>query len=227
MSLALLQEEELENAKKKQLQKPWKPNPEKSNFKKLDNKGLQKQAEGQDKLQSLKAFRRENELCFKCGEKWGHNHECPPQVPLHVLDEIWDAMEPISEISDEDEKLIQNEEVVLAVDTLLPPSSRRTMRLLGHIGKSQLLILVDSGSVGTFVSTKLVDCLKLPTQVCEAAQYKAADGGLLHCTQVVPQLEWYTQKHSFKSTAKVLNLQCYDMILGQDWLEEMSPMWVD
>jgi hypothetical protein len=25
----------------------------------------------------------------------------------------------------------------------------------------------------------------------------------------------------------VLPLQCYDMILGEDWLEEVSPLWVD
>lgn len=138
----------------------------------MENKGLPKQVEGSDKLQSLKAFRRENDLCFKCGEKWNHNHKCPPHIPLHVLEELLDALEPTSVISAEDELVTQNEEVVLVVDTANPPPSRRTMRLLGHIGKSQLLILIDLGSVGTFVSTKLVNQLKLKTSSCDSAQYK-------------------------------------------------------
>lgn len=33
---------------------------------------------------------------------------------------------------------------------------RQTLKLLAHIGKQQVLILVDSGSVGTFVSDRLV-----------------------------------------------------------------------
>ena len=38
-------------------------------------------------------FRRKNGLCYKCGEKWGHNHKCPQQVSLHVIEELWDALE--------------------------------------------------------------------------------------------------------------------------------------
>jgi hypothetical protein len=49
--------------------------------------------ESEDKLQTLKSFRRKNGLCFRCGEKWSHNHKCPEQVPLHVLEESWDAVD--------------------------------------------------------------------------------------------------------------------------------------
>jgi len=34
------------------------------------------------------------------------------------------------------------------------------------------------------------------------------------------------QGHTFLSDAKILDLQCYDMILGEDWLESCSPMWI-
>ena len=40
-----------------------------------------------DKLTTLKAYRRANNLCFTCGEKWtGRNHKCPTQVPLHIIE---------------------------------------------------------------------------------------------------------------------------------------------
>ena len=44
------------------------------------------------------------------------------------------------------------------------------------------------------------------------------------CNSVVPQLSWLVQGHTFLSDARVLNLQCYDMVLGEDWLETCGPM---
>lgn len=90
-----------------------------------------------------------------------------------------------------------------------------------------MLVLVDSGSVGTFVSDKLVQHLKLNTEPCAASTFRAADGGLMLCDLKVPQLKRFTQGHSFVSEARVLPLKCYDLILGEDWLEEYSPMLVD
>lgn len=104
---------------------------------------------------------------------------------------------------------------------------RQTMKFLAQIGKHQVLVLVDSGSIGAFVSTHLVAQLKLKTVDCEPSTFRAADGGLMLCDQKVPQLQWFIQGHTFNSEAKVLPLKCYDLILGEDWLEECSPMWID
>lgn len=101
------------------------------------------------------------------------------------------------------------------------------MKLLGKVGKQQVLILVDSSSKGTFVSTELVERLKLSTVPCEESKYKAADGGLMVCTTQASDLRWFAQGHTFSSTTKILPLRCFDMILGEDWLKEVSPMWVD
>ena len=46
----------------------------------------------EDKLGSLKAYRRQNGLCFKCGEKWGLGHKCPTQISIHVV-ELLDALD--------------------------------------------------------------------------------------------------------------------------------------
>jgi hypothetical protein len=43
---------------------------------------------------------------------------------------------------------------------------------------------------------------------------------------MVPQLTWASQGHVFKQDMKILPFGCYDIILGGDWLEEFSPMWV-
>lgn len=48
-----------------------------------------------DKWKSLLTYRKKNGLCYTCGEKWGHNHKCPQQVSLHVIEELWDALQPL------------------------------------------------------------------------------------------------------------------------------------
>jgi hypothetical protein len=101
------------------------------------------------------------------------------------------------------------------------------LKLLARIGKQHVLILVDSGSIRTFISDRLVDILKLLVQPCASASFKAADGGQLQCNQQVLGLQWWIQGHTFTSDARVLALRCYDMIVGEDWLEVISSVWVD
>jgi len=177
----------------------------------------------------LLAHRKKLGLCFKCGEKWSNHHKCPQHIPLHVLEEILDAIEPVSDSSDDEpDQALDSESPVLAIADKTEPHqpTRRTMKLLGTIAKQQVLILVDSGSIGTFISHTLVQKLQLSTESCDESHYKSASGGTMICNSMVKQLPWLVQGHTFLSDAKVLNLQCYDMILGQDWLETYSPMWI-
>jgi hypothetical protein len=44
------------------------------------------------KLSALQTQRRKMGLCIKCGDKWGRNHTCPAQIPLHIMEELWDAV---------------------------------------------------------------------------------------------------------------------------------------
>jgi hypothetical protein len=44
---------------------------------------------------------------------------------------------------------------------------------------------------------------------------------------MVNGLQWWIQGQTFTSDAKILELRCYDMIIGEDWLEAVSPVWVD
>lgn len=81
-------------------------------------------------------------------------------MPIHVLEELWDALQLRDEgDSDEIPSEIQSaEDTILAVQspTSETKGRRQTLKLLAHIGKQQVLVLVDSGSIGTFVSDKLV-----------------------------------------------------------------------
>lgn len=86
---------------------------------------------------------------------------------------------------------------------------------------------MDSGSVTTFVSDKLVQQLNLATVPTEPTKFLAADGSPMICASRIPNLQWSAQKHTFVSDAGVIPLKCFDMVLGEDWLEQCSPMWID
>ena len=63
-------------------------------------------------------------------------------------------------------------------------------------------------------------------QPCESLKFSTADGGQMVSDTFVPQLKWFVQGHTFSYDARVLPIQGYDLILGADWLEDHSPMWI-
>lgn len=171
-ALALLQEEELDSCRKRSVSRDFtrgsfraglgfeksKPNiPDKPQGGKIKTD----KHDVEEKLQTLKNFRRKNGLCFKCGEKWSHNHKCPPQVSIHVIEELLDALEQ-SEDTSEHLSDIEEVDTVMAINSISLQSKhkRRTMKLYGKVGHQDVLILVDSGSVGSFISDKLASKLQ-------------------------------------------------------------------
>ena len=44
----------------------------------------------EDKLNTLRSYRRAHSLCVRCGEKWSRDHKCPEALQLHALQEFWD-----------------------------------------------------------------------------------------------------------------------------------------
>lgn len=132
----------------------------------------------------------------------------------------------VDDISDDDS---DGDDLMLLASTRDPPSSavkKHTIRLQGAVGKHQILILIDSGSVSSFISTNLAQRLECATQPMPPRQFTVADGHPVHCTSFVPNFEWGVQGHTFNHSVHVLNLGFYDMILGADWLDLHSPMWV-
>ena len=81
-------------------------------------------------------------------------------MPIHVIEELLDALEATD--SEEGCEELEPKEIIMAVDQENSDSDqkRRTMRLCGQMGKLHVLMLVDLGSVGTFISSELAK--KLP-----------------------------------------------------------------
>lgn len=203
-ALALLQEAELSKVKGKTQFKEGYKNAFKAQGDKLKAVELEKakpQAMGPeqvDKLTTLKNFRCRNGLCFRCGNKWSKEHKCPPQVPLHVIEDLLDALEPMG-LDDYQPDCEALEETVMTmdVDPAATQLARKTMKLCGQIEGKRVLILVDSGSVSSFVSTQLADSLKLHSTLCREAKFTTADGNTMVCNRQIKNLKWKVQGSQF------------------------------
>jgi hypothetical protein len=182
-----------------------------------------------EKLEALRAYRKSKNLCFTCGEKWNRTHKCPNQIPLHIMEELLEVLQTEDSDSKSSHSSYESEDDLM----LLAPLSnqpagrqRRTMRLHGMINKHHVLILVDSGANSSFIDAKLSEMLGRETTATAPARFVAANGAPLTSERMLPNLAWLCQGHTFQQDFHVLPLPCYDMILGADWLEDHSPMWV-
>lgn len=208
--LALLQEEEMESVVKTQGDKNSKSvsrfdrySKDRSGHKTEEHK-KKDSGKWEDKLDSLKAYRRSKGLCLVCGEKYSKIHKCPEQIPLHVIEELMDVL-PGSTVFGKDNNDSESEPddlmliAAVTAPTVSTASSKTkcTIRLPGTVGKHHLLILVDSGSASSFISEKMVATLQCATTKMSPVQFTVANGAPMHCTSYLPDFEWAVQGHTF------------------------------
>jgi hypothetical protein len=150
---------------------------------------------------------------------------------LHIVQEVLELfhISPNSESETSDVEPDNSKDSILSVQT--QPSvqlqkRRKTMRFRGLVGKQDLLILLDSGSAGTFISQAVAQQFQSAVKPCEELKFTTANGSPLISSQVIPKFQWMIQGHSFAYDARVLPLKSFDMIIGADWLEDHSPTWI-
>jgi len=68
---------------------------------------------------------------------------------------------------------------------------------------------------------------RLPTELMSRQKIRLADVSSMSTTELVRDLQWYIQGHSFTKDMIVLDQLPYDAILGFDWLLQFSPMHCD
>ena len=94
------------------------------------------------------------------------------------------------------------------------------------MGNKEILILIDSGSSYTFISDKIIQDLNCAVSDTAPVSVTIANGQKNSSSQQVTDFQWWAQGHTFTHTARVLAISCYDLVLGMDWLECHSPMWI-
>lgn len=106
------------------------------------------------KLGALKAYRRACCLCDRCAKKWHGGHTCSMTIQLYTLQEVWDLLLATSMEDSPIEDWRHDGTIVMAISSedFANSSDKRFMRFLGLMHKSEILILVDSGSTNSFIN---------------------------------------------------------------------------
>jgi len=88
------------------------------------------------KLNTLRDYRWAHGLYIRCGEKWSHDHRCPEQIQLHVLQEVWDLChgddcddQAVPEDPDADAQLF----MTLSSAAVSDRASASTMQFMGEV----------------------------------------------------------------------------------------------
>jgi hypothetical protein len=183
----------------------------------------------EERWTALRAARRAQGLCMRCGGRWALDHQCPPQVQLHVVQELLDILH----IDDDVAAAVPAEEpppeqvfLQLSLAAISGTVQPRTICFWGTIGNQHVKILLDSGSSHTFISTSIAAHCSGIQQLPVPLQVQVANGEVLTCSSYIPAASWSIHHCQFTSDLKILPLTSYDMILGLDWLEAHSPMEV-
>jgi predicted aspartyl protease len=187
------------------------------------------------KAQQLKEYRRANNECFKCGAKYAPGHQCAaPVVAQLKAMQVDSATEVLSdevlEMVTTMEALAVDEAEQLSMNAISGTDADSTIQIPARVNNLTVLLLVDSGSTGSFLDAAMVSKLGLIPQSRSPIQVKVANGERLVCNSYIPKFTWHTHGVKFEHDMLVLDMGGYDAVLGMDWLKKFRPMncdWVE
>ena len=123
-------------------------------------------------------------LCFNCNERFTVGHKCQG-MQLLLLEGPTDVSEitygEVHEEADAGEETRENDEPEITLHALTGWSAPRTMHVDAKVGFLKAVVLIDSGSTHNFISTRMVDRLRLPVVPTETFTVRVANGAWLQC----------------------------------------------
>jgi len=185
------------------------------------------------KERQLLNYRKANNLCYYCGEKYepAHVAVCSqrPKAQVNAL-VVNDLDLPLSEevvAQLELEDSLTTEFCQLSLNALAGTEEGAAMKLRSLVHNKVMLTLVDSGSTHSFVSSQFLQQVGITPLPTVPTSVKLANGQVLVSDKWVPQMEWWCDGFTLLSDMKVLDIGAFDAILGFDWLQAHSPMVCD
>ena len=102
-------------------------------------------------------YRRNNGLCFKCGEKYGIGHQCKVGYSNCMTLEEKDNAAFEDAFGEQDEQTGNPGQAMdMSLHALSEALKRKTITLTGILDGEEVLILVDTGSSDSYISSELV-----------------------------------------------------------------------
>lgn len=186
------------------------------------------------KERQIRDYRKANNLCFYCGEKYDsfHLEKCTKRSKSQSSAQVNAlALNDLDMINEDDilnklaiEDALAADFCQLFLNALAGTEGEDCIRVRALVQNQVMIVLIDSGSTHSFIDSSLVSKLHMEGVSTKPSQVKAANGETLISDTIIPQMEWWAQGHTFRTNMRVLNLGAYDAILGFDWLKQHSPM---
>lgn len=171
-----------------------------------------------------------NSLCFYCNEHFDAAHlaKCTkrPRAQVNAL-----ALNDMDvQLTEEMVKQLELEDALaaefcsLSLNAISGTDTGEALKLRALVQNKVMLILVDSGSSHSFVSSNLLSKCGILPQAGKPQLVKVANGETMITDKVVPKFTWWIQGQTMTADMRVLDLTTYDAILGYDWLKLHRPM---
>jgi hypothetical protein len=185
------------------------------------------------KDRQLRDYGKANGLCYSCGDKFVPGHvevytkRNKPQAHAMVVNDLDRELsdEVLNDMAIEDQ--LQEEFGKLSLNAISRQDHTNCIKLKTRIKDKVMLILVDSGSTHSFISSHFVQLANLSTIPIPPKKVKLANEEWIVNDKMLPQLECYCQGQTFATDMVVLDMNPYDAILGFDWLQAHNPMECD
>ncbi|XP_027160631.1 uncharacterized protein LOC113761725 [Coffea eugenioides] len=171
--------------------------------------------------------RKNNHLCFKCGERFSPGHQCKYRHLNLILEED-EETEFLDAIGEQDEQTGHpGQSVDISLHALTASIKRKTLKLQGVLKGQTVSILVDTGSTNSFLNAALLETMELRTASMTPLKATIADGTTISSELFCPHVTWSIQGYNFNFPLIVMGLGTWDLILGVDWMVQYSPITFD
>ncbi|XP_026396090.1 uncharacterized protein LOC113290721 [Papaver somniferum] len=172
--------------------------------------------------------KREKGLCYNCDEFYTKGHKCIKQQLYMIVAGDEEGLHS-AEVGEGSIPTIMKleEKMEISFHALDGNISHTSIKIKGRVKGHELTILVESGSTHSFLDpsvAKRCGTNILPTQTL---QVTVADGNKLLSQAKCPGFTWVMQGNTLSRDLHLLELGGCDMVLGVDWMRELSPMLFD
>ncbi|KAH0707377.1 hypothetical protein KY290_011930 [Solanum tuberosum] len=163
-------------------------------------------------------YRRNNKLCFRCGEKYYPGHNCKAKQ--------------LNCIRGEEEAILPDEieEVMEAIClSALSGSNQEVNAILvkGSTKNRVLTVLIDSRSTHSFIDEQAVSETGYVAEYSSPMKVTIADGNYVMCHMSCLGFSWKIGGKLFKENLRIIKLEGCDLVLGNDWMKKNNPTKFD
>ncbi|KAM0035237.1 putative retrotransposon gag domain, aspartic peptidase domain superfamily [Helianthus debilis subsp. tardiflorus] len=160
--------------------------------------------------------------CFRCGEKYGPGHRC--KTGTFKLLETADGMEKQTDCIVEQLADSATELAEISLHALFGKPNPITMKLQGILADTEIIILIDSGSTGNFISDTLVRELKLTSQLVTPFGVQTGNGDIIRCSRLCKNVNFHIGDLQITQEFYPFSLGGADVVLGVQWLASLGTV---